>query len=115
MKNFLKRTLITASLVFLSACGVNDKGYKLWEEGLSSGSRIQYCYYVKVTDESTTYYDAFAFVPGGGGFWPVYTNFKYVDGDDSIAKIEKEVYTEKLQAVKNGELKGSYGKLVDNR
>ena len=117
MKNIIKRTVAVVSILLLTACGTNDKGYNLWSKGLASGSRIQYCYYVKVSDESTTYYDALALVaqPSTGGFFPVYTNFKYADGQDTIERIEKDEYKTKYNAVKDGILKGSYGKIVDNR
>ena len=120
MKNLAKSALVVLSIFALAACGAakaNDKGYKLWTGGLPSGSKVDYCYYVKVTEESTTYYDAFAYIyqPTTGGFLPGYTNFKYEDGAEKIVKIEKSVYKEKYDAVKNGQLKGNYGKIVDNR
>ena len=115
MKNIIKRSVIIVSIFSLIACGgSNDKGYKLWKDSLSSGSRVDYCYYVKVDEESTTYYDAFAYYAQAttGGFLPLYSNFKYVDGSDAIIKIEKSVYREKYNAVKQGTIKGSYGKIV---
>lgn len=116
MRKLIKSTFVALSVALLSSCGgPDDKGYLLWAGSLSEGSNIQYCYYVKVNDELTTYYDAFAFIPGGGGYWPGYANFKYVDGADTIIKIESSVYKQKLKGVKDGTLKGSYGKIVDNR
>ena len=117
MKSLFKKSIVAMSVFFLAACGAtNDKGYQLWSKSLREGSNILYCYYVKVNDESTTYYDAFAYIPAGqGGYWPGYANFKYVDGEETITTIESSVYNQKLKDVKNGTLKGSYGKIVDNR